>query len=71
MVLNTFQAAAMQQMYAHYVQQYMQYLQTAGGQFAAAGTWNGAAAGMVVHDPRQVLFRAAVLFRTECVMNLD
>ena len=56
MVQITFQAAAMQQMYAHYVQQYMQYLQTAGGQFAAVGTWNGAAAGMVVHDPRQVLF---------------
>jgi hypothetical protein len=46
----------MQQMYAHYMQQYIQYLQSAGGQFAAAGTWNGAAAGMFVHDPRQVLY---------------
>jgi hypothetical protein len=50
----------MQQMYAQYVNQYMQYLQSAGGHFAAAGihTWNGAAAGVAhetVHDPRQVL----------------
>ena len=54
------QAVAMQQMYAQYVNQYMLYLQSAGGHFAAAGihTWNGAAAGVAhaaVHDPRQVI----------------
>ncbi len=56
----------MQQMYAQYVNQYMQYLQSAGGHFAAAGihTWNGAAAGVAhaaVHDPRQVLKQLCLL----------
>lgn len=55
-MLLTFQAVAMQQMYAHYVNQYMQYLQSAGHPLAAAGfqTWNTAAAApTLVHDPRQ------------------
>ena len=57
----------MQQMYAQYVNQYMHYLQAAGGHFAAAGihTWNGAAVGVAhaaVHDPRQVIFSSSLLF---------
>ena len=46
----------MQQMYAHYMNQYMQYLQSAGHPLAAAGFqhWNtSAAAHTLVHDPRQ------------------
>lgn len=50
------QAIAMQQMYAHYVNQYMQYLQTAGNSFGSGGLhhWNTAVTTTnVVHDPRQ------------------
>ena len=51
----------MQQMYAHYINQYMQYLQSAGTPFAAAGFhhWNPAMAPTMVHDPRQAEAAAA------------
>jgi hypothetical protein len=69
------QAVAMQQMYAQYVNQYMQYLQSAGGHFAAAGihTWNGAAAGVAheaVHDPRQVLSQYVLFHCFIAVINV-
>lgn len=49
-----FQAIAMQQMYSHYVNQYMQYLQTAGTPFATGlHHWNSTLTPTMIHDPRQ------------------
>jgi hypothetical protein len=53
--LDFFQTLAMQQMYAQYVNQYMQYLQSSGHPFAAAGfhPWTSTLSPAVVYDPRQ------------------
>jgi hypothetical protein len=50
----SFQAVAVQQMYANYINHYMHYLHSAGTPFAAGfHHWNPALTPAVLHDPRQ------------------